>query len=182
MSSGSDTGKLFKTYAKHWGELKGFAMALQSGKNNLGETAVKMNRMMGFGPVLMNSSQVVGMNSKGQFMKEESSGWGEYKLHMLKVQKLMVDNFGVEARANDMISDMADLVHHRAADLAGRGLVCRTARPRQGILADFRACDPVPACHLYRRGHPAVCKEMAVQEILSRARTKLNACLQQVCK
>ena len=109
MDSGSDTGKLFKTYAKHWGELKGFAMAIQSGKNNLGETAVKMNRMMGFGPVLMNSSQVVGMNSQGQFIKEESSGWGEYKLHMLKIQKLMVDTFGVKARANDMISDMADL-------------------------------------------------------------------------
>ena len=28
---------------------------------------------------------------------------------MLKIQKLMVDTFGVEARANDMISDMADL-------------------------------------------------------------------------
>ncbi|MFL2806206.1 MAG: hypothetical protein ACJ0BI_04295 [Paracoccaceae bacterium] len=98
-----------ETYAKHWGELKGFAMALQSGKNNLGETAVKMNRMMGFGPVLLNSSQVVGMNSIGQYIKDESSGWGEYKLHMLKIQKLMVDVFGVEAKSNDMISDMADL-------------------------------------------------------------------------
>ena len=109
MDSNGDTGDAFKTYAKHWGELKGFAMALQSGKNNLGETAVKMNRMMGFGPVLLNSSQVVGMNSSGQYIKDESSGWGEYKLHMLKIQKLMVDAFGVEAKSNDMISDMADL-------------------------------------------------------------------------
>ena len=109
MGSNGDTGDAFKTYAKHWGELKGFAMALQSGKNNLGETAVKMNRMMGFGPVLLNSSQVVGMNSSGQYIKDESSGWGEYKLHMLKIQKLMVDVFGVEAKSNDMISDMADL-------------------------------------------------------------------------
>ena len=82
-------------------------MALQSGKNNLGETAVKMNRMMGFGPVLMNSSQVVGMNSKGQFMKDESPD-GVSTTHMLKIQKLMVDTFGVEAKANDMISDMVD--------------------------------------------------------------------------
>ena len=29
-------------------------------KSNLGETAEKMNRMMGFGPVLLNASQVVG--------------------------------------------------------------------------------------------------------------------------
>lgn len=109
MGSNGDTGDAFKTYAKHWGELKGFAMALQSGKTNLGETAAKMNRMMGFGPVLLNSSQVVGMNSNGQYIKDESSGWGEYKLHMLKIQKLMVDAFGVEAKSNDMISDMADL-------------------------------------------------------------------------
>ena len=34
---------------------------------------------------------------------------GNYKLHMLKIQKLMVDAFGVEAKSNDMISDMADL-------------------------------------------------------------------------
>ena len=34
---------------------------------------------------------------------------GEYKLHMLKVQKLMIDAFGVEARANDQTEGLAAL-------------------------------------------------------------------------
>ena len=109
MESNGDTTKMFATYGKHWGELKGFALALQCGKNNLGETAVKMNRMMGFGPVLMNASQVTGIDSSGNFIKDEASSWDEYKLHMLKIQKLMVDVFAVKARANDQISNIADL-------------------------------------------------------------------------
>ena len=109
VEANGDTTKVFATYGKHWGELKGFALALQCGKNNLGETAVKMNRMMGFGPVLMNASQVTGVDSSGNFIKDEASSWDEYKLHMLKIQKLMVDVFAVKARANDQISNIADL-------------------------------------------------------------------------
>ena len=109
MEANGDTTKMFATYGKHWGELKGFALALQCGKNNLGETAVKMNRMMGFGPVLLNSSQVTGVDSSGNFIKDEASSWDEYKLHMLKIQKLMVDVFAIKARANDQISNIADL-------------------------------------------------------------------------
>ena len=101
--------KNFSNYTKHWGELKGFALALQSGKNNLGETAVSLNRMMGYGPVLMNSSQVVGVDSSGNYVKDQSQEWGDYKLHMLKIQKLMIDQFGVEAKANDQLADMSDL-------------------------------------------------------------------------
>jgi hypothetical protein len=111
MDSNSDTAKTFATYAKHWGEMKGFAMAIQSGKSKLGETAVKMNRLMGFGPVLMNASQVSGVDSQGNFMKEEAVSWDEYQMHMLKVQKLMVDAFGVSARSNDQIAKMADLAN-----------------------------------------------------------------------
>ena len=29
--------------------------------------------------------------------------------HMLKIQKLMIDDFGIEARSNDMLADMSDL-------------------------------------------------------------------------
>ena len=101
--------KNFITYSKHWGELKGFALALQCGKNNLGETAVKLNRMMGFGPVLLNSSQVVGVDSNGNYIKDQAQEWDEYKLHMLKIQKLMIDEFGVEARSKDQLANMSDL-------------------------------------------------------------------------
>ena len=109
MASSSDTKKAFRTYAKHWGELKGFAMSLQTGKYNLGETGTKLNRMIGMGPLLMNASQVSGVNSKGEYLKDEGSGWGEYKLHMLKVQKLMIDAFQVKARNKDKLSDMSNL-------------------------------------------------------------------------
>ena len=101
--------KNFATYAKHWGELKGFALALQCGKDNLGETAVKLNRMMGHGPVLMNSSQVVGIDSSGNYVKDQAQEWDDYKLHMLKIQKLMIDQFEVKAKANDQLADMSDL-------------------------------------------------------------------------
>ncbi len=101
--------KNFSNYAKHWGELKGFALALQCGKNNLGETAVKLNRMMGYGPVLMNASQVVGVDSSGNYIKDQAEEWDDYKLHMLKIQKLMIDQFDVKAKANDQLADMSDL-------------------------------------------------------------------------
>ena len=52
IGANGDTTDAFRKYAKHWGELKGFALALQCGPENLGETAVKLNRMMGLGPVL----------------------------------------------------------------------------------------------------------------------------------
>ncbi len=65
--------------------------------------------MMGFGPVLLNASQVVGVQSNGDFIKDQAQDWGEFKLHMLKIQKLMVDEFGVTARANDQLAAMADL-------------------------------------------------------------------------
>ena len=109
MDANGDTEEAFRKYAKHWGELKGFALALQCGPGDLGETAVKMNRMMGFGPVLLNASQVVGVDSSGNFIKDQAQEWSEFKLHMLKIQKLMVDEFGVAARNNDQLAAMEEL-------------------------------------------------------------------------
>ena len=37
QEDGADQTKAYGAYVKHWGELKGFSMALQSGRNNLGE-------------------------------------------------------------------------------------------------------------------------------------------------
>ena len=109
IDANGDTTDAFRKYAKHWGELKGFALALQCGPENLGETAVKLNRMMGLGPVLLNASQVVGIDSNGNFIKDQAQDWGEFKLHMLKIQKLMVDEFGVTAKAKDQLADMSAL-------------------------------------------------------------------------
>ena len=56
-----------------------------------------------------NLSQVTDIDSKGNYSRDQGISWGEYMLHMLKVQKLMVDKFGIKARNNDKISAMADL-------------------------------------------------------------------------
>jgi len=106
----SQSSKNLKKYIKHWGELKGFSLALQTGRKKLGETGTRLNRLIGFGPVLMNSSQVVDINSKGQYVKGQSSGIDEYMVHMLKVQKLMVDEFGVKARMKDALSGLGAMV------------------------------------------------------------------------
>ena len=109
LDSNGDTSKTFSTYAKHWGELKGFSMAMQSGRKNLGEAASYMNREIGFGPVLLNTSQVSGIDSNGNYIKDESVSMDVYQMNMLKVQKLMIDKFKVEARSNDQTGQMAAL-------------------------------------------------------------------------
>ena len=65
--------------------------------------------MMGLGPVLLNSSQVVGIDSNGNFIKDQAQEWDEYKLHMLKIQKLMVDQFGVKAKSKNQLAEIEDL-------------------------------------------------------------------------
>jgi hypothetical protein len=116
--SNADLADEFSKYMKYWGELKGFSMALQVGKNNIGETATKLNRMIGFGPMLMDETQIVGIkgmtDSSGKYISSEYEMAKVYtmhdaKLHMLKVQKLMIDEFGVVAKSNDMLANMADL-------------------------------------------------------------------------
>ena len=57
----------------------------------------------------MNTSQVVDIDSSGEYVKDEASSMQEYMLHMLKIQKLMVDQFGVAARNNDQLSQISDL-------------------------------------------------------------------------
>jgi len=57
----------------------------------------------------MNASQVTGVDSQGNFLKDEAQSWGEYQLHMLKLQKLMADKFGLAAKVNDQTANMADL-------------------------------------------------------------------------
>ena len=107
--SNDDLAKEFGKYMKYWGELKGFSMALQVGKDNIGESATKLNRMIGFGPILMDETQIIGIDSKGNYIMDKIYSMNDAKLHMLKIQKLMIDEFGVEAKSNDMLADMADL-------------------------------------------------------------------------
>lgn len=110
MDAKGDTSKVYKNYVKHWGELKGFSLAIQTGKNNLGETATRLNRMIGFGPLLANLGQVVDIDRKGEYVRDQGSTWGEYMVHMAKVQMLMIDKFGVKARNNDVTGGLSDLM------------------------------------------------------------------------
>jgi hypothetical protein len=109
MEAGGDISDAYESYIKHWGEVKGFSLALQSGKRNLGEAATRLNRMIGFGPLLPNLSQVVDIDRQGNYVRDQGVSWGEYMLHMVKVQMLMVDEFGIEARHNDMTAELASL-------------------------------------------------------------------------
>jgi hypothetical protein len=65
--------------------------------------------MVGFGPLLPNLSQVVDIDRKGNFVRDQGASWGEYMMHMIKVQSLMIDKFSVKARNNDMTSELATL-------------------------------------------------------------------------
>lgn len=109
VENNGDASEIFRKYAKHWGELKGFSLALQTGKNNLGETAVKLNRMIGFSPVLLGNTQVDSIDAEGNYVQAPSESLEEYMLHMLKVQKLMVDTFDVKAKKNDALAGLGDL-------------------------------------------------------------------------
>lgn len=104
-----DPSKALASYVKHWGEMKGFSLAIQTGKANLGETATGLNRMIGFGPLLPNLSQVVDIDRSGGYVRDQGVSWGEYMVHMAKVQKLMVDTFGVKAKTNAIAGDVAAL-------------------------------------------------------------------------
>jgi hypothetical protein len=110
IDSKGDVSKALKGYIKHWGELKGFSLSLQTGKKKLGETGARLNRLIGFGPIMPNSSQVSDIDSQGNYVKSQGSGISEYMVHMLKIQKLMVDKFGVKARAKDKLKDLASMV------------------------------------------------------------------------
>lgn len=106
VESNGDVSKVYRDYVKHWGELKGFSMALQLGRGQLGETESRLNRLIGFSPVLLGDTQVVGIDAKGNYIQGASESMVEYRLHMMKVQRLMVEAFDIKARQHDVLAGM----------------------------------------------------------------------------
>jgi hypothetical protein len=106
---GGDIQRSYRSYVKHWGELKGFALALQMGGRDLGEISVRLNRLIGYSPVLLGNTQVVGL-AKGKYQQASSISLSEYQMHMIKVQQLMSDQFGIKARSQDVMGDMTALI------------------------------------------------------------------------
>ena len=93
-----NVSKALNAYIKHWGELKGFSLALQTGKNNLGGTASSLNRLVGFGPLMPDGNQVVGIDKQGNYVRGKGVSWGAYMGQMVSIQKLMISTFNVKAR------------------------------------------------------------------------------------
>lgn len=110
IESNGDASKMFRKYAKHWGELKGFTMALQTSGRDLGEVAVRMNRLVGYGPVLLGGNQVIAIDANGNMETGGNRSMGEYMVHMVKLQKVLNDHFGLEVRKNDVTGQMAELI------------------------------------------------------------------------
>ena len=110
VESNGDASKTFAAYGKHWGELKGFLMALETSGRSLGEAGVRMNRLVGYGPVLLGGGQVTGIDSDGNFLIGGNRSMGEYQVHMVKLQKLLGDTFKLKARKNDVTGEMDDLL------------------------------------------------------------------------
>ncbi|MEM7564771.1 MAG: DUF4856 domain-containing protein, partial [Pseudomonadota bacterium] len=118
VDTNGNAGDAFRKYVKHWGELKGFAMALETGPKNLGEVGVKMNRLIGYGPMLLGGSQVTGLDSQGNYVISGQKSMGDYMVHMIKVQKLLGDHYGLQARKNDVTSQMDSLVEQLGDSLS----------------------------------------------------------------
>lgn len=104
----SDT-KLLKNYIKHWGELKGFVLSLETGKSNNSVLSRELTDLIGYGPVMPNGEQVTTITSNGQYIRSSGESLDNYRLHMLKAQKLLAKSFPIKAKANDVMGDLAAL-------------------------------------------------------------------------
>jgi len=105
-----DIKKAFKKYSKHWGELKGFLLALQTSGKDLGEIAVRLNRLTGYSPVLVTGGQVTGIDANGKYIMGGDMTMDNYMLHMIKVQKVLDDRFALKAKKKDMTGKMKALL------------------------------------------------------------------------
>ncbi|EAR09081.1 hypothetical protein MED297_17103 [Reinekea sp. MED297] len=110
LEADGNAAEAYRTYAKHWGELKGFAMALQVGGRDLGETAFELNSLIGFSPVLPGDSQVVGIDADGEMVQRKTKTLAEYQADMVRVQALLAANFDLQAKSNDVTASMTELL------------------------------------------------------------------------
>lgn len=110
VASNGDAKEAFATYGKHWSEMKGFVMALQTSGKDLGGVGVKLNRLVGFGPALFGGSQVSGIDAKGNLVTGNKKSMADYMVHMIKVQRLLADAFYLKAKQHDMTGKMDSLL------------------------------------------------------------------------
>ena len=68
-----------------------------------------MNWLIGFGPAMPDGKMVSDITADGTIVRDREMSLDDYQINMLKVQKMLVDTFGIEGRANDVIATMSDL-------------------------------------------------------------------------
>lgn len=105
-----DVSKAFRDYVKHWGELKGFALALEAAGRDLGNAQAGLDRLIGFSPVLFGGAQVVAQDGQGDFVQANAGTMQEYKLNMIKVQNLLAQSFDLKAKLKDKTGGMSDVL------------------------------------------------------------------------
>jgi hypothetical protein len=102
-----EVAKAYSSYVKHWGELKGFTLALEAAGRDLGNTQAGLDRLIGFSPILFGNTQVLAVDGKGGFIQGDSIAMQEYKLNMIKTQNLLDKSFGLKAKLNDRTAGMS---------------------------------------------------------------------------
>lgn len=118
VEKGEDVTDAYRAYTKHWGELKGFAMALQAGGKDLGATGVQIDRLIGYSPVLLGGTQVVGIDNNGDYVQASTMTLSEYAVNMAKLQQVLLKGFDLKALANDRTADMSNLLNQIEAGAA----------------------------------------------------------------
>ena len=73
--------------------------------------------MVGFGPMLLDETQIVGIDVNGNYVMDKIYSMNDAKLHMLKIQKLMIDQFGIEAELM-ICSPIWQILHLKLAHLS----------------------------------------------------------------
>lgn len=104
--SNGDLDKAYRNYVKHWGELKGFALALEAAGRDLGGVQASLDRLIGFSPVLFGNTQVLAKDGNGGFVQGKSVAMQAYKLNMIKTQNLLDKSFNLKAKLNDRTAGM----------------------------------------------------------------------------
>lgn len=99
VESKGNVSKALSKYIKHWGELKGFSLALQTGKENLGEIGTNLNRLVGYGPVMLDNSQVVDIDRSGNYARSKVITLSKYKDNMVKIQTILASQFKIKGLA-----------------------------------------------------------------------------------
>ena len=111
VDTNGNAKEAFEKYGKHWSEMKGFVMALQTSGSGMGGVDVKLNNLVGFGPVLLGGNQVTGVDAKGNYIIGGGKSLGDYMVHMIKVQNLMANAYKLKAKKNDVTSEMDSLMN-----------------------------------------------------------------------